>query len=77
MSEKLIAAFVAVQTQLHYFAKKERGAVDIVAVVILIAVAIGLAVIFRKQLVGLLTQWFGEIGTGGSNAISDGVAGNN
>lgn len=75
MNERLMAAFVAFQTRLHYFAKREKGAVDIVAIVILIAVAIGLAVIFRKQLVGLLNKWFGSIGTAGDEAIANGASG--
>lgn len=76
MQEKMIALYIAAQTKLNYFIKKEKGAVDIVAIVILIAVAIGLAVIFRKQLTGLLKEWFGSIGTAGTGAIEDGVAGN-
>lgn len=76
MQEKMIAMYVAVQNAVYNFKNKEKGAVDIVAIVILIAVAIGLAVIFRKQLTGLLREWFGTIGTAGDSAIKDGVAGN-
>lgn len=75
MKEKMISLYIAAQTELNYFLKKEKGAVDIVAIVILIAVAIGLAVIFRKQLVGLLEGWFGSIGTAGDAAIADGAGG--
>lgn len=77
MQEKLIAMYIAAQTKIDYFIKKEKGAVDIVAIVILIAVAIGLAVIFRKQLTTLLEQWFGKIGTAGGEAIDNGAAGVN
>ena len=77
MQDKLIAMYVAAQTRINYFIKKEKGAVDIVAIVILIAVAIGLAVIFRKQLVGLLTKWFSSIGTAGDEAITNGASGVN
>lgn len=76
MKEMMIKAMVAVQTQLHYFAKKEKGAVDIVAIVILIAVAIGLAIIFRRQLVTLLGNWFGQIGDAGDQAVANGASGN-
>lgn len=70
MKDLMIKAYIAVQTQLHYFAKKERGAVDIVAIVILIAIAIALAIIFRAQLSNLLNGWFNDIGDKGSQAIN-------
>lgn len=77
MQEKLIAMYVAAYNKIYCFIRKEKGAVDIVAIVILIAVAIGLAVIFRKQLTTLLNRWFESIGSAGDQAIGNGVAGNN
>jgi len=77
MRDRMIALYCTVQTAIYSFKTKEKGAVDIVAIVILIAVAIGLAVIFRKQLTSLLGKWFKSIGTAGDNAINDGVAGSN
>lgn len=58
MQEKMIALYVAAQTKINYFLKKEKGAVDVVAIVILIAVAIGLAVIFKDRIGELLTKMF-------------------
>ena len=77
MREKMIALYCKVYTAAYNFKTKEKGAVDIVAIVILIAVAIGLAVIFRKQLTTLLKSWFGRIGSAGDDAIESGVAGSN
>lgn len=73
MQDKLIALYVAAQTRINYFLKKERGAVDIVAIVILIAVAIGLAVLFKDQLSGMLTDWFGDIKGAGGEAVKKGA----
>lgn len=73
MQEKLIAMYIAAQTKIDYFIKKEKGAVDIVAIVILIAVAIGLAVFFKDQLRDLLERWFGSIGGAGDTAIQQGA----
>ena len=45
----------------------ETGAVDIVAVVILIAIAVVLGVYFRKQIVGLVTGIWNKIDTSSIN----------
>ncbi len=46
------------------FLEEERGAVDIVAIVILIAVAVGLALLFREQITKVLDNLFGQIEQG-------------
>lgn len=71
MKNKMIKAYCDITTAIDSFIHKERGAVDVVAIVILIAVAIGLAIIFRHQLEDLLSQWFGSIGDKGSQAINN------
>lgn len=73
MQEKLIAMYIAAQTKIDYFIKKEKGAVDIVAIVILIAVAIGLAILFKDKLTEMLERWFGNIGGAGDKAIQQGA----
>lgn len=45
----------------------ETGAVDIVAVVILIAIAVVLGVYFRRQIVGLVTGIWDKIDTSSIN----------
>lgn len=71
MKERMIAMYVAVQTAVFNFKNREKGAVDIVAIVILIAVAIGLAILFKDKLTELLGNWFSKIGEKGQNAITD------
>lgn len=76
MKAKMTALYCKAYCDIQYFIHKEKGAVDIVAIVILIAVAIGLAVVFRKQLVSMINKWLGNISDSGDGAITDGVAGN-
>lgn len=75
MQEKMIAMYVAVQTAVYNFKHKEKGAVDIVAVVILIAVAIGLGILFRKQISSMLEGWLNNIRGQGDNAITQSTSG--
>lgn len=51
------------------FAKEERGAVDIVAVVVLIGIAVALAVLFRQQIEGVLNSLFESIASGAEEAV--------
>lgn len=43
------------------FLEEERGAVDIVAIVVLIGIAVALALFFREQISGILTKLFNNI----------------
>ena len=54
------------------FLEEERGAVDIVAIVVMIGIAVLLAVFFRTQIEGVMEILFGKIQTQAGNAI-DGV----
>lgn len=51
------------------FLKEERGAVDIVAVVVLIGIAVALAVLFRTQIEGILNSLFESISGGVEEAV--------
>lgn len=53
------------------FAEEERGAVDLVTIVILIAVVVILAVAFRKAITQVLTDLFRQI-TSNSTTASTG-----
>lgn len=48
----------------------ETGAVDIVAIVVLIGIAVVLAVVFKNQISAILTKLFGSIGKNAENAIT-------
>lgn len=52
------------------FAEEERGAVDLVTIVILIAVVVILAVAFREAITKVLTDLFGDISGNATKASS-------
>ena len=60
---------VMVYCGLQSFVKEEKGAVDIVAVVVLIGIAVVLAVLFRTQIEGLLNTLFESINQNAADAV--------
>ena len=60
---------IKLQTKMRNFAedfkKEERGASDIVAVLLIILVVVAVAFIFKKQLINLVNQVFTSIDVGG------------
>ncbi len=50
--------------------REERGAVDIVAIVVMIGIAVALAVVFRTQISGLLNNLFGTISSNATQAVN-------
>lgn len=65
-----IDVYTKVVCGLRAIRKEERGAVDIVAIVVMIGIAVVLAVLFRKQIQGLLESLFESINTKANEAIS-------
>lgn len=51
------------------FVEEERGAVDIVAIVVLIGIAVALALIFRNSIKTLITTLLGTITENAQDAI--------
>lgn len=54
-------AFLAAKMKVHSFMTKENGEVNIIAMVILIAIAVLLAVLFRKQIGKIISNLFKAI----------------
>lgn len=52
------------------FKKQERGAVDLVVIVVLIGIGIVLAVFFKNQIHDILEHLFGKIDQAGQDAIN-------
>ena len=52
------------------FLEEERGAVDIVAIVVLIGIAVAIALIFRNQITSLITGLFGQIESNANEVIA-------
>lgn len=51
------------------FFEKEDGEVNVVAIVVLIAVAVVLALLFKDQVIGILNTLFGKIGPKAEEAL--------
>ena len=75
MMQSMFAASVYLQMKIKAFFTKEDGAVDIVAIVVLIGIAVLLALVFKERLEKLLETLFGTITEGANNAVSGGAAG--
>ena len=54
-------AFLAAKMKVHSLMTKENGEVNIIAMVILIAIAVLLAVLFRKQIGKIISDLFKAI----------------
>ena len=70
MSDFFLNLYVAAMIRVQNFVKEERGAVDIVAIVVMIGIAVLLAVLFRKRIEGLLKSLFGTIEGNATNAVN-------
>ena len=60
-----------IRCNLKNFLTDEEGAVDIVAVVVLIGIAVLLAVVFRNQIQDLLNNLFESINNTAQQAVSN------
>lgn len=59
-----------VKTKIKEFFTDETGAVDIVAIVVLIGIAVLLALTFQKQIEQLLNSLFSTISGNATNAVN-------
>lgn len=69
----LCGGFVKLKVQ--NFIKSEKGAVDIVAIVVLIGIAVLLALVFKDQMTTLLNSLFETITGTANDAVSNGGGG--
>ena len=69
LDSKLIALSIVARNGLRSFITDEDGAVDIVAIVVLIGIVVLVAVVFREQLEKLVEKLFSTIGQTAEDAI--------
>ena len=67
MLTKLYCRALSAKTALKHRLHSEKGAVDMVVIIIMIAIVVGLAFIFRDQITGLVNKVF----TGANDSIED------
>ena len=60
--------------KLRNFFESEKGAVDIIAIVVLIGIVVLVAIVFKDQLVKLINDLFEAIGLQSKQAVTDPVA---
>ncbi len=70
MLEYLNNLCILLTMKVNNFIEEEKGAVDLVAIVVLIGIAVVLALLFRTQIEGLLNSMFSTISENAQNAIS-------
>lgn len=63
MLKLLDKMYIGMKIRMNNFLTNEDGAVDIVAIVVLIGVVVMVAIIFRDQLANLVKRIFGNIET--------------
>ena len=61
--------YFAAKGRIYRFFHEEDGAVDIVAIVVLIGIAVLLAVVFRQQITDLLNTLFDSINKTATEAV--------
>ena len=70
MGKLCMMAYIKMMQAKQKFLEEERGAVDIVAIVVLIGIAVLLAMTFKTQISGLLATLFGTIKKNATNAVN-------
>ena len=63
--------FIKLQNKINSKMKEEKGAVDLITIVVLIAVVMILVVIFRKRLEELINNLFDTIGSKAEEATGN------
>lgn len=71
MTKKINMAAIRLKVFIDSFLHQERGAVDIVAIVILIAVAVVLAIAFKKGMGKVITDLMTQVAVKAKEAFSE------
>lgn len=69
MGKKLNLAAIRLKVFIDSFLHEERGAVDIVAIVILIAVAVALALLFKGAISNVVTEMITQVADKAKEAL--------
>ncbi len=73
MKEKMMSAYIKMQTALHFgvknFKENEKGAVNVVEIVVIIGIVVLLALIFKDKIRELLDSLFSTITDSATDAV--------
>lgn len=62
--------YIGMKNRMYNFLSNEDGAVDIVAIVVLMGIVVLVAIVFRKQLESLVTTLFKDIKKNAKNTVN-------
>lgn len=71
MLKLLDKMYIGMKNRMNNFLTNEDGAVDIVAIVVLIGVVVAVAIIFRDQLAKLVGNLFSKINTNAEKKVTE------
>jgi len=71
LDAKLTVMSMVARQKVESFFKKEDGAVDIVAIVVLIGIVVIIAVVFRKAIANLINSLFNGISNNANKVINN------
>ena len=63
--------YIVLSMQVNNFLEEEKGAVDLITIVVLIGIAIVLAVVFRDKMKEILNTLLGNIQSSATSAIGN------
>ena len=63
--------YIAMQARMKNFIEDEKGAVDIVAIVVLIGIVVFVAIVFRNQIKGLIDNLFTKINKNAEEVVNE------
>ena len=75
LQAKLATLLILADIKVKNFFKEEKGAVDIVAIVVIIGVAVLLAIVFKDQLGSLISSLFSTISGNSTGVVNDRIGG--
>lgn len=70
MFEYLDSLYLALVMHVQDFIEEEKGAVDLITIVVLIGIAIVLAVVFKEKMKSILETLLGNIQSSATSAMS-------
>lgn len=71
MFDFLNRLYIVLSMQVNNFLEEEKGAVDLITIVVLIGIAIVLAVVFRDKMKEILNTLLGNIQSSATSAIGN------